>query len=318
MENVYNGKEFNFDKLSPGEITTLNQIYDYNSIMHYKRYEFSSDRSKDTIVPLQTENNEIDKIGKGAKLSDIDIIATNLLYRCIECGKTLQNPEGTFGTAIDAHTSLTTKKHCQWRITASHGEKIVLYITSLNIIETWPKCQTDYLQIIDGYSTINSLLASICGKHRILHPIISSGNRMLVTYRTDNFNKTYYGFTARYYKICGGDIEIENENQNYYLESPNYPSPYKDNKICVWHLISPFNRNISINFNYFKLEESVDCENDFLEIKNGDNYYSSSVRTYCGKDSPGKVISEGNKLVIKFVSNHEIQGNGFSAIITMI
>lgn len=77
------GSEGNFDKLSPEEITTLNQKYDYNSIMHYRRYELSSDRSKDTIVPLQTENNEIDKMGSHTELSDIDIIATNLLYRCV-------------------------------------------------------------------------------------------------------------------------------------------------------------------------------------------------------------------------------------------
>ncbi|XP_074096633.1 protein tolkin-like [Cotesia typhae] len=318
MENVKSGSEGNFDKLSPEKITTLNQKYDYNSIMHYRRNEFSSDQSKDTIVPLQIENNEIDEIDTLRELSDIDIIATNLLYRCRECGKTLQDPEGTFGTAVDANASPTSKKYCQWRISTSHGERIVLYITSLNIIKSSPKCQTDYLQITDGYSTINPLLASICGKHRIVDPIISSGNRMLITYRTDHFNEMYNGFTARYKKICGGDIKIENENQNYYLESPNYPSLYEDNKKCVWHLISPLNRKISIKFNYFKLEESLNCENDFVEIKNGDNSNLSSVGTYCGKNSPGEVISEGNKLIIKFVSDHEIQGNGFSAIITMV
>lgn len=78
----------------------------------------------------------------------------------------MQDPEGTFGTAIDANASLTGKKYCQWRITASHGERIVLYITSLNIIESGPKCHNDYLQITDGYSTINPLLGvTFCYKN---------------------------------------------------------------------------------------------------------------------------------------------------------
>ncbi|XP_057330192.1 protein tolkin-like [Microplitis mediator] len=315
MDNVKTGNNYNFDKLSSEETNTLNQKYDYYSIMHYRRNEFSIDKFKDTITPIESANNEIDIIGKKARLSDTDVTATNLLYECPECGETLRYSNGTFGSS---NNSLIIGEYCQWRITAAHGEKIALVITSLSVPRK-SNCPSDYLEIIDGYSLRSPVLARLCGKGKVLQPLISTSNHMLVEYKRKTFNKKNYGFTANYYKICGGDININDEDKYYYLESPNYPHKYEANKKCIWHINAPRNRKISVVFDYFKLENSVDCKNDFLEIRdgNGDDYSSPLIGIYCHKNSPRKVLSTDNKLFIKFVSNDEIEKNGFSAIINV-
>lgn len=44
----------------------------------------------------------------------------------------------------------TDGERCEWRITATHGERIVLNITFLDIFKS-NYCRSDYLEIRDGY-----------------------------------------------------------------------------------------------------------------------------------------------------------------------
>jgi len=65
-----------------------------------------------------------------------------------ECGKTLQENNGMFGFSPEPGQELGER--CEWRITATHGERIVLNITELDILKS-DQCSTDYLEIRDGY-----------------------------------------------------------------------------------------------------------------------------------------------------------------------
>jgi len=40
-ENIMTGQEYNFNKLTPDEVNSLGQAYDFDSIMHYARNTFS-------------------------------------------------------------------------------------------------------------------------------------------------------------------------------------------------------------------------------------------------------------------------------------
>lgn len=49
--HISSGKEHNFNKYSPSEVSHFNQTYDYGSIMHYSVHAFSKN-GEQTIVPL--------------------------------------------------------------------------------------------------------------------------------------------------------------------------------------------------------------------------------------------------------------------------
>ena len=53
----------------------------------------------------------------------------------LECGRTFQDNSGSF-TSPNYYitTAQTEAEKCEWRITATHGERIVLNITDLVII----------------------------------------------------------------------------------------------------------------------------------------------------------------------------------------
>jgi len=78
LKNVQPGMEFNFDKYGAQFITDLGTKYDYTSLMHYGRKDFSVN-GQDTLVPIKDPNA---KIGQRRSPSANDIKKINLLYQC--------------------------------------------------------------------------------------------------------------------------------------------------------------------------------------------------------------------------------------------
>ena len=67
-----------------------------------------------------------------------------------ECGRTFQDNSGELGSPQHPNSAPPPEgERCEWRITATHGEKIVLNITALDIYKT-DGCDSDYLEIRDG------------------------------------------------------------------------------------------------------------------------------------------------------------------------
>lgn len=51
---------------------------------------------------------------------------------------------------------------------------------------------------------------------------------------------------------------------------------------------------------------------DYVEVRDGTDESGQLVGKYCGKIAPSPVVSSGNQLFIKFVSDYETHGAGFS------
>lgn len=112
-----------------------------------------------------------------------------------ECGKTFQTSFGTFSPPIVSENSHDNYLGCEWRIQATHGEKIILNITKIDT-EKSPDCIKAYIEIRDGYWHKSPLLGRFCGSGQYLN-LISTGSRMLVTYTTRN-PRGHKGFMANF------------------------------------------------------------------------------------------------------------------------
>lgn len=51
---------------------------------------------------------------------------------------------------------------------------------------------------------------------------------------------------------------------------------------------------------------------DYVEVYNGGDELSPSMGKFCGKVAPPLMTSSGNQLLIKFVTDNENHGGGFS------
>jgi len=89
------------------------------------------------------------------------------------CGRTLQDSTGEFGWPVQdsestslvsggTSSSVSMAEPCQWRISGTHGERIVVNVSELRLASS--DCVTDYLEVRDGHWYRSPLLGqSACG-----------------------------------------------------------------------------------------------------------------------------------------------------------
>ena len=90
----------------------------------------------------------------------------------LECGGTLQQQSGT----ISSHPTLNK---CEWRISTNPGEGIVLSVKKFDLRSS-KNCESEYVEVREGYGPKSSLIGIYCGGHRPPREITSTGNRLLV------------------------------------------------------------------------------------------------------------------------------------------
>ena len=95
------------------------------------------------------------------------------------------------------------------------------------------------------------------------------------------------------------------------FSSPLYPKKYPTNSNCKTRIESKDGLNIEVNFKFFDIESSNDCLKDFLAIYDGPNTEAKLLGKFCGDNSPGKIISSGNILLMVFHSNEQLTTQGF-------
>ena len=95
--------------------------------------------------------------------------------------------------------------------------------------------------------------------------------------------------------------------------SKNYPASFAWN----WFLIVPLERQVQITFDStFELEQSMNCENDYLEIREAyvkepitkpvdleGDYGAILSKPVCGTNNPGTIQSAGNMIWVHFKSD---------------
>lgn len=73
------------------------------------------------------------------------------------------------------------------------------------------RCISDYIEVRDGYTYRAPLIAKLCGHiaalKDIIRPIVSTGNRLLVSYKSSS-GQSKRGFLAQHEAICGGYIML--------------------------------------------------------------------------------------------------------------
>ncbi|KAM6346195.1 tolloid-like protein 1 isoform 1-T1 [Podargus strigoides] len=304
-ENIQPGQEYNFLKMEPGEVNSLGEPYDFDSIMHYARNTFSRGMFLDTILPSRDDNGIRPAIGQRTRLSKGDIAQARKLYRCPACGETLQESTGNFSSPgfPNGYPSYT---HCIWRISVTPGEKIVLNFTTMDLYKS-SLCWYDYIEVRDGYWRKSPLLGRFCGD-KLPEVLASSDSRMWIEFRSSS-NWVGKGFAAIYEAICGGEIH-KNEGQ---IQSPNYPDDYRPMKECVWKITVSENYNVGLTFQAFEIERHDNCAYDYLEIRDGMNENSPLIGHFCGYDKPEDIRSTSNTLWMKFVSDGTVNKAGFAA-----
>uniref|UniRef100_I3KD12 Cubilin n=1 Tax=Oreochromis niloticus TaxID=8128 RepID=I3KD12_ORENI len=202
-------------------------------------------------------------------------------------------------------------QNCSWIIRAQEPlNHVTLSFTDFDLERIFANCSHDFLEILDGDNYNSPTIGRYCGSE-IPHPVTSFSNSLVVKFISDQFDSrkgfraTYSGSTSS----CGGDLVMETGAFN----SPNYPDAYPPNVECVWTIRSSPGNRIQLSFITFQLQGDSDCQNDYLEIREG-NATGPLVDRFCGNSLPSNYTSViAHIMWVKFVSDASVSGAGFRA-----
>ncbi|KAJ7313311.1 hypothetical protein JRQ81_004600 [Phrynocephalus forsythii] len=213
-------------------------------------------------------------------------------------------------------------KKCTWTITVPEGQVAMLSFRVFDM-EPDPICRYDYLDVYNGHSATESQrLGRFCGTFRP-GAILSTTNRMMLQMVSDEGNGGR-GFLVWFSgglphvddnQFCGGKLEKPQGT----LKTPNWPeTDYPPGISCSWHIIAPKDKVIVLTFGKFDVEPDTYCRYDYVAVFNGgDRDDSQRIGKFCGDHSPSPVHSQGNELLVQFVSDLSVTADGFSASYVM-
>lgn len=220
------------------------------------------------------------------------------------CGGIFQVPRGEIHSP-NYPNGYRANTECSWVIQVEKHHRVLLNITDFDL-EAADSCIMTY----DGSSSVNTRVANVCGRQKPPNSITSSGNSLFVRFQSGSSRQSR-GFRAQFRQECGGHIITDSSDT---ISSPLFPDKYPNNQNCTWIIEAqpPFN-HIALSFSHFHLQDSTDCTQDFLEILDGKDYDAPVQGRYCGASLPGHIISFGNALTLRFVSDSFATFQGFHA-----
>ncbi|XP_076416354.1 procollagen C-endopeptidase enhancer 1 isoform X1 [Peromyscus maniculatus bairdii] len=233
-------------------------------------------------------------------------------------------------------------KKCIWTITVPEGQTVSLSFRVFDM-ELHPSCRYDALEVFAGSGTSGQRLGRFCGTFRPA-PVVAPGNQVTLRMTTDE-GTGGRGFLLWYsgratsgtgpppgarrkwvmdprvewaawgywdeHQFCGGRMEKAQGT----LTTPNWPeSDYPPGISCSWHIIAPSNQVIMLTFGKFDVEPDTYCRYDSVSVFNGAvSDDAKRLGKFCGDKAPSPISSEGNELLVQFVSDLSVTADGFSA-----
>ncbi|XP_073416684.1 procollagen C-endopeptidase enhancer 1 isoform X2 [Dendrobates tinctorius] len=189
-------------------------------------------------------------------------------------------------------------------------------------MESDPTCRYDYLNIYNGHDTGSQRLARVCGTFRP-GALMSTGPQMMLEMVSDE-GTGGRGFLVWYSAeapqlsdnlLCGGKFEKPQGS----ITSPNWPkNNYPSGVSCSWHIVALKDQVVELSFGKFDIEEDSYCRYDYLAVFNGgatDN--NLQIGKFCGDVPPATIYSDGNEMLVQFVSDLSVTAGGFEAVYRM-
>lgn len=95
------------------------------------------------------------------------------------------------------------------------------------------------------------------------------------------------------------------------ITSPDYPENYPNNAECLWVIQATSDSVIKLVFVDFQMENSEQCNFDYVAIFDGPTMGHTLLSHYCGNIKPPDVVSSTHELLVVFKSDFNIAGRGF-------
>ncbi|XP_011185073.1 cubilin homolog [Zeugodacus cucurbitae] len=253
---------------------------------------------------ILTYKTGLTTLGKGFKLE-----YNSIPMGKTDCGGVFTKPGHKIRLPTGEDNTYTNNLECYWVLMAPEGKGIMINWNSFSL-EKAMDCMYDYVEIFDTLP--NDSNEHPLGRYCETPPSLSSHSRLLTIKFVSDSSEGDAGFEATYQfidiaKQCGGEIFSSTGR----IYSPEYPGNYSNGVDCIWVINTPENTQMKLDFDMFELQASDNCENDWLEVRNGGSVKSPLINKYCGTLIPRQLPSFTNQMRIHFHSDNFVNARGF-------
>ncbi|XP_023942426.2 cubilin-like [Bicyclus anynana] len=198
---------------------------------------------------------------------------------------------------------------CNYKITAPSPNKILVKFLDFELEGNYPACKYDNLTLTE-HTDYKHFVGLYCGKE--MPKTIQPFENVEIVFKTDRYTQKK-GFKLSYSLYsCGGQVK---EPRLITSQSPGTTKTYTDNTNCTWFIEAPINKTVVVKFSYIDLESSYECYSDYVALYEGHVIDTSKrLSLICGHINSTTVIkSNGNKMLLQFVSDAAVNYKGFQA-----
>jgi hypothetical protein len=223
------------------------------------------------------------------------------------CASTiLTSPNGTV-TSPNFPQDYGNDLNCTWLIGAPPGNLIVFALNLIDLEGSYTTEFGDYVRVYDGASVFSPVLL-YASQWRPPPAVVSSSNRMLITFITDN-SEAGQGFHASYSQ-CSELAGVSGS-----ISSPNYPDNYDDNTVQCWIIAGAAEASVvQVSFDSFQLEDGWDR----LWLYDGRSRDSPLLLYATGYNVPSPVVSTSNQVMVIFQTDDAGVRQGFQALYSVL
>eukprot|EP00057_Strongylocentrotus_purpuratus_P018616 XP_011673090.1 PREDICTED: uncharacterized protein LOC754864 [Strongylocentrotus purpuratus] len=238
------------------------------------------------------------------------------------CGKTVSfhGPSGSIQTN-DFPSIIPPFTSCEFNITVRSDRYISLHFNDFEIESVSANC----IDRVSVRTPTGILKRALCG-NKTQPLIISSSSTVIIALDTwlagksTGFNLVYstteLGGCGFGRDTCSG-VEYCTLSAAVFV-SVNYPFPYAPNSQCRWNIVTHEGSFVTVTFTHFNVVSDIndhECtQTDYLVVYDGVNDKDPILGRFCNSNPPSNdVRSSLNVVVIEFVSDDDLQGNGFHA-----
>lgn len=200
------------------------------------------------------------------------------------------------------------------KIVGPERSRIVIQFNKIDM-EAQLECLYDYVQIKSVGRFPNDQV-TLCGTHDSdmdRFNFVSQGHEAEIIFHSD-YSVNGAGFSLSWNSVdvsgCPSHTLTAKEDT---IISPNYPNFLLAKLDCTFTIMAPPGKRIWLEFEHYDIEDDLVNDEVIVEVSLGKNV--PKLRPYRTADliSDGTFLSEGEKLIIRLISNDKPKGTGFKA-----
>ncbi|TMW47069.1 hypothetical protein DOY81_007848 [Sarcophaga bullata] len=241
-----------------------------------------------------------------------------------KCGAELTDRRGFVNITELKGGGVSYQQDCIWTIKVRPGRRIRLTFPIFGYVYQYSEgnCKT-YFLVRNGMAEDSPFLGK--GKYcdnDIADILETSSNRAYIKFSRNGFPTFRASF--HYEEIsqdCSKEIILMDDfvwDRIQTITTPNYPNIPNPHSECIWKIIAPLHKTITLDFfgDYDLIpvnSDSKQCELEYVQVNDGASEIAPIIGRYCGTTKPNTIRSTGNILRVTYFTDVSEPHKGFQA-----